>query len=104
VTPDTVVQLFAPDGLDQMLYPVAASCVLSIAGAVQVTVNALPGPCVIRGAAGGYAIWGVDVAAGFGVLAPKACIVAVCRMAGRGVGRYIGIFRYGSCGVEKRMW
>jgi hypothetical protein len=35
----------APEGLDCRLYPVAALCVLSIAGADQVTVRSLPAPC-----------------------------------------------------------
>src|SRR5580658_6356500 len=39
VTPDSVVQVPAPDGLERKLYPVAAPCVLSVAGAVQVTVS-----------------------------------------------------------------
>jgi hypothetical protein len=45
VTPDTVVQVPAPAGLDRRANPVAAPCVLSIAGAVQVTVRSLPAPC-----------------------------------------------------------
>jgi len=45
VTPATVVQVPAPEGLDRRLNPVAALCVLSIAGAVHVTVRSLPVPC-----------------------------------------------------------
>ena len=44
VTPDTVVQVPAPDGLDCKLNPEAALCVLSIAGALQVTVRLAPAP------------------------------------------------------------
>jgi hypothetical protein len=39
VTADTVVQLPAPDGLERRLYPVAAPCVPSTDGAVQVTMS-----------------------------------------------------------------
>ncbi len=39
VTPDKVVQVPAPAGLERRLNPVAAPCVPSVAGAVQVTVN-----------------------------------------------------------------
>ena len=49
VTPDTIVQLPAPDGLDRRLNPVAALCVLSVAGAAQVTIRVLPGPCASDG-------------------------------------------------------
>ena len=52
VTPDTVVQVPAPDGLERRLNPVAAPCVLSTAGAVQVTVTLLPVPCASDGAPG----------------------------------------------------
>ncbi len=44
VTPDTTVQVAAPDGPDRTAYPVAALCVPSIVGAVQVTVRLLPLP------------------------------------------------------------
>ncbi len=52
VTPDTVVQVPAPEGLDRRLNPVAALCALSTAGAVQVTVRSLPPPCASNAAAG----------------------------------------------------
>ena len=39
MTPDTVVQVPAPAGLERTLNPVAAPCVPSVAGAVQATVN-----------------------------------------------------------------
>jgi hypothetical protein len=45
MTPDTVVQVAAPEGLDSALNAVAALCVLSIAGAAQVTIRVLPVPC-----------------------------------------------------------
>jgi len=45
VTPVTVVQVPAPEGLDRRLNPVAALCVLSTTGFVQVTVRSLPIPC-----------------------------------------------------------
>ena len=53
-TPVTVVQVPAPEGLDRRLKPVAAPCVLSIAGAVQVTVRSLPAPCASDGALGAF--------------------------------------------------
>jgi len=93
VTPDTVVQVAAPEGLDRRLNPMAAPCVLSIAGAVHVTVRALPGPCTSDTALGGFAICSVGVGVGVGELGSlKACMTAVPRFATRGVGRYIGIF------------
>src|SRR5208337_1426023 len=96
VTPDTIVQVPAPEGLDPRLNPMAASCVLSIAGAVQVTVRSLPGPCASDGALGGFAICGVGGSCGVGALESlRGCIVAVARFATRGVGRYIGIFGAG---------
>jgi hypothetical protein len=81
---------------------VAASCVLSITGAVQVTMRALPEPCASDGALGVLAIWDIGVGVGVGVGVgelgiPSARIVAMGRFAGRGVGRYIGIFLCGSC-------
>jgi hypothetical protein len=44
VTPDTVVQVPAPEGLDRRTNPAAAACVLSTAGAAQVTLRSLPVP------------------------------------------------------------
>ena len=44
MTPVTVVQVLAPDGLDRRLNPVAALCVLSVVGATQGTVRLLPAP------------------------------------------------------------
>jgi hypothetical protein len=58
VTPDTVVQVPAPEGLDRKLNPVAAPCVLSIAGAVQVTVRSLPLPCASDAAPGAFGAYG----------------------------------------------
>jgi hypothetical protein len=43
-TPDPIVQVPAPEGLDRKANPVAALCVLSIAGAAQVTLRLLPVP------------------------------------------------------------
>jgi len=93
VTPDTVVQVAAPVGLDRRLNPVAALCVLSIAGAVQVTVRALPGPCASDTPLGVFGTCGVGVgvaAGGFGSLRPY--IVAWGRFVRLGVGEYLGIF------------
>jgi hypothetical protein len=91
VTPATVVQLPAPDGLNWR-NPVAASCVPSIAGAVQVTVRLLPLPGASDGALGGFAI---RVVGGCGGVAEsrdlKGCIVAIPRFGTIGVGRYTGI-------------
>ncbi len=56
VTFDACVQTLAPEGLDCRLNTVAALCVLSTAGAVQVTVRPLPGPCASDGAAGAFGI------------------------------------------------
>ena len=56
VIPDTVVQLLAPEGLDCRLKPVAAPCVVSIAGAVQVTMMLLPAPCASDTALGVYGV------------------------------------------------
>jgi hypothetical protein len=95
VTPDTRFQLPAPEGENSRLNPVAASCVLSMAGYVQVTMRALPGAWASDTPLGGFAIWGVDgagVGCGCAIVGVWAIIVAVPRFAGRGVGRYIGIF------------
>ena len=54
-----VVQVPTPEGLDCRLKLVAALCVPSIAGAVQVTVRSLPVPCANDGAAG---VFGAAVA------------------------------------------
>jgi hypothetical protein len=91
VTPDTVVQVVAPVGLDRRLNPLAALCVLSPAGAVQVTVRALPVPCASNAALGVFGMYGGGGGGGtFG--SPRARIVAGCRFGGRGVVGYGGIF------------
>ena len=91
MTPDTVVQVPAPEGLDRRLNPVAALCVLSIDGAVQVTVRLLPVPCASDAALGVFGTCGVGVGGGeFGC--PRARIIAMGRFVGRGVEEYIGIF------------
>ncbi len=61
VTPDTVVQVPAPDGLERRLNPVAAPCVLSTMGAVQATVRLLPVPCARDGAFGAFGANGPPV-------------------------------------------
>jgi hypothetical protein len=80
VTPDTVVQVPAPDGLDRKLNPVAALCVLSIAGAVQVTVRLLPVPCASDAALGvfGAAAAVVSVVVADHALAPAAFVLCIC--------------------------
>lgn len=60
MTPVTVVHVPAPDGLECRLYPVAALCVLSIVGAAQVTMRALPTPGASDAALGAF---GADGAA-----------------------------------------
>ena len=74
VTPDTVVQVPAPDGLDRRLKLVAALCVLSIAGAVQVTLRLLPVPCASDTAFGvfGKAVAVVSVLVADHALVPMA--------------------------------
>ena len=52
VTPATIVHVPAPEGLDRTLNPAAAPCVLSTAGAIQVTVRSLPAPCASDSALG----------------------------------------------------
>jgi hypothetical protein len=52
----------APEGLDRRLKPVAALCVLSVAGDVQVTVRLLPVPCASDGALGAFGAYGPAVA------------------------------------------
>jgi hypothetical protein len=52
VTFDTVVQVLAPEGLLCKSNDVAALCVLSSAGAVQITVRSLPEPCAKDAACG----------------------------------------------------
>jgi hypothetical protein len=52
LTPDTNVQVPAPEGLNCRLYLVAAPCVLSTAGAGQVTVMLLPAPRTSEAALG----------------------------------------------------
>jgi len=59
VTPDTVVQVPAPEGLDLRLYPAAPSCVLSILEVAQVAVRLLPVPCASDAAPG---VFGAAVA------------------------------------------
>ena len=54
MTPDTVVQVPAPDGLDCRLDPVAALWVPSTAGAVQITVRSLPPACANDTVPGGF--------------------------------------------------
>ena len=51
---DTTVHAPAPEGLDRTANPLAAPCVLSIAGAAQVTMRLLPVPCAKVGAPGGF--------------------------------------------------
>ena len=74
VTPDTVVQVPAPEGLDRRLKPVAALCVLSTAGAVQVTVRLLPVPCASDAALG---VFGAAVAVVSVLVADHALVPAV---------------------------
>ena len=62
MTPVTVVQVPAPEGLDRRLNTVAALCVLSIAGAVQVTVRVLPVPRARDAAPGAFGTYGPAVA------------------------------------------
>jgi hypothetical protein len=69
VTPDTIVHVPAPEGLDCRANAVAALCVLSMAGAVQVTVRLPPVPgasdaalCAFGGAAVAI-VSGLDVCA-----------------------------------------
>ncbi len=64
VTPDTSVQAPAPDGLDCRLNPMAASCVLSTVGVVQVTMRPLLGPCTSDASLGGFAACGGCVGVG----------------------------------------
>jgi len=52
VTFGTVVQRLAPEGLDCRLNAVAALCVLSTGGDVQLTVRSVPEPCASDGAVG----------------------------------------------------
>ena len=68
-TPDTVVQLPAPEGLKRRLYPVAAPCVLSVPGAVQVMASSLLVP---SGSAATLAITGA-----FGAYSPTEAVVSV---------------------------
>jgi hypothetical protein len=82
VTPDTVVQAAVPDGLDRRLNPVAALCELSIDGAAQVTVRALPAPCASDAALG---VFGGYTGGGGG----SACIMARGRF---GVAGDVGYF------------
>jgi hypothetical protein len=72
VTPVTVVQAPAPEGLDRRLNPVAASCVLSTAGAAQVTIRSLPVPC----ASVGVGVLGTPVAVVSVVVADQALVPA----------------------------
>ena len=53
-----VVQVAVPAGLDRRANPVAASCVPSTAGAVQVTVRSLPVPCTSETALGAFGACG----------------------------------------------
>jgi hypothetical protein len=93
LAPATVVQVAVPDGLNRRLNEVAASCMLSIAGTVQITVRLLP-LCASDGAPGGFAVWGVGGACGAGVVDPdgaNGCIVAMGRNGTVGVRGYIDI-------------
>jgi hypothetical protein len=63
LTPVTVVQAPAPEGLDCRLNPVAALCVLSTEGVVQFTVRLLPVPCASVTALTVFGGYGVDGAA-----------------------------------------
>lgn len=74
MTADTVVQVLAPEGLDRRLYPAAALCVLSTAGAIQVTVRLLPVPCANDAAAG---VFGAAVAVVSVLVADHALVPAV---------------------------
>jgi hypothetical protein len=80
VTVDAIVQVPAPEGLDRRLKPVAALCVLSIAGAVQVTVRLLPVPCASDGAPGtfGAAAAVVSVLVADHVLVPVTFELCTC--------------------------
>lgn len=83
-TPDTVAQVFAPDGLDRRLNPVVAPCVASTAGGDQVTVKLPAAPCARIGAPGGAALCGVGSAA---AALPSGYMMAGELNAARGVGR-----------------
>lgn len=65
VTSATVVHVSAPDGLDRRLKPVAVSCVLSTAGADQVTARLLPSHCASDTAFGEFGTHDVGGAVGF---------------------------------------
>jgi hypothetical protein len=77
VTPDTIVQAPAPCGLDWRLNPVAAPCVPSTAGILQVTVSVVPVPCASDAALG---VFGRYSGSGGGI----ACIMARGRFGVRG--------------------
>ncbi len=96
VTPDTVVQLAAPEGLDRRLNPVAPLWVPSTAGAGQVTTRAPSAPCASNAALGVFGAY--DVGGGVDELGcPKARIVAWGRLCVRGGAGYFGIFCCSSC-------
>ncbi len=78
--PDTVVQVPAPEGLDRRLKLAAALCVLSTAGAAQVTVRLLPAPCANDAAPGtfGAAVAVVSVLLADHALAPALFEAWIC--------------------------
>src|ERR1700722_7745919 len=97
MTPDSGVQVAAPEGLDCRLNPLAAPCVPSIAGPVQVTVRLLPVPCASDTALGAFGICSVGVGVCTGSCV-EGCIVAETRLV-IGVARYIGIFGWVPVGL-----
>jgi hypothetical protein len=85
------------------LNPVAALCVLSIAGAVQVTVRLLPVPCASDAALGVFGTCGVGVGGGE-FDCPRPYIVPWGRFARRGVEEYLAIFAAVPVGVACMWW
>ena len=97
MTPDKIVQVPAPEGLDCRLNPVAALCVLSTAGVLQVTMRPLPLPCVSDTALGGFGICCVVATGEFGC--PNAYIMPWGRFVAGVVG-YLGILLWFLFNVE----
>jgi len=80
VAPVTMVQAPVPDGLYRRLNPVAALCVLSAAGAAQLTVRVVPAPCASDAALGvfGAAAAVVSVMGDDHALPPAAFVLCSC--------------------------
>jgi hypothetical protein len=94
VTPDTTVQVPAPEGLDRKAYPVAAQCVLSTVGAAQVTVRSLPEPCASAGALGvlGAAVAVVSVVVADHALEPALFELWICTSIAAPAARPVSVY------------